>query len=75
MSVISSETSSLRALEADLAAALGETIDDIEHADCLDPEQRAEVYTILKAMLTDAANHGSVLETWINQVLREKADV
>ena len=75
MSVISSETTSLRALEADLAAALGETIDDIEHVDCLDPEQRAEVYTILKTMLTDAANHGSVLEAWISQVLQEKADV
>jgi len=75
MSVISSETSSLRALEADLAAVLGETIDDIERADCLDSDQRAEVYTILKTMLTDAANHGSILETWINEVLREKADV
>jgi hypothetical protein len=75
MSLISSETSSLQALEADLAAALGETIDDIEHADCLDADQRAEVYTILKTMLTDAAHHGSVLEAWVNQVLQEKADV
>ena len=73
--MLSSETSSLRALEADLAAVLGETIDDIEHVECFDAEQRAEVYTILTAMLTDAAKHGSVLEAWVQQILQEKADV
>jgi hypothetical protein len=43
--------------EEKIAASLVQAADEVEHADCFDTEQRAEVYTILKALQADTEIH------------------
>jgi len=70
--VTGSQTSALVQLEAELANALLQVAEDIEHAECFDEEERAEVYTILRAMLADSKVHRDLLEK-LGQHLREEA--
>jgi len=75
MSLLPIETTSLRDLEADLTSSLIETIEEIDHAESLDAEQRAEVHTILRAMLTDAVKHRALLEHWLARAAERGGDV
>lgn len=62
----SPELSRTMRLEAELAAALDEAAAQIAHAECFDEEQRAEVYTILQAIKTDAAAHRQIVGQWVS---------
>ena len=53
-------------LEEDLSDAIQRTSEEISHAECLDEEQRAEVYTILEALRSDTQTHRRVVGTWIS---------
>ena len=53
-------------LEEELSDALRRTAEEIAHAECLDEEQRAEVYTILETLRSDTRTHRSVVGTWIS---------
>lgn len=67
--------STLFDIEADLAATLSETVDEIEHMDCFDPEQRAELYTILRAMVSDTQQHRTSLAKLMAAAIKEPANV
>ena len=56
------DASAVRTIEAQLESALREVVDEIERVECFDSEQRAEVYTILQAMLSDCRAHRAVIE-------------
>ncbi len=49
--------SDLAAIEDRLAAALDAAADEIAHAECFDPEQRAEVYAIISALRNETNLH------------------
>lgn len=49
--------SAMSDIEDVLATRLRETVDELAHADCLDEEQRAEVYAILQALRADSEIH------------------
>ena len=52
-------------LEEELSDALKRTAEEIAHAECLDEEQRAEVYTILETLRSDTKTHRQVVGMWI----------
>jgi len=60
------ETPDLAGLENRLAATLDITANEIAHADCLDGEKRAEVYTILEIIKADSARHRQMLGTYVS---------
>ena len=65
------DTSKLVNLEAQLAASLTEAADEIAHIETLDPEQRAEIYTILEAMKYDTESHRGLLKLLASKVGRQ----
>lgn len=55
-------TSHIVNLESQITQSLTEAAQEIEYVECFDEEQRAEVYTILRAMLSDTKVHRSLLD-------------
>ena len=53
-------------LEEELSAALKRTAEEMAHAECLDEEQRAEVYTILETLRSDTRTHRQVVGMWVS---------
>jgi hypothetical protein len=53
-------------LEEELSAALKRTAEELAHAECLDEEQRAEVYTILETLRSDTKTHRQVVGMWVS---------
>ena len=62
MDVMNTDMQQMTALEDGLAATLTETADDIAHSECFDYEQRAEVYTILRTLTANTAQHRAMAE-------------
>jgi hypothetical protein len=69
------EAKTVRDMEVDVAAALKETVFELEHAEGLDDEQRAEVYTILHAMVSDCRRHEEVLSEFLAQANKDAIHV
>lgn len=61
------------ALEEELSDALRRTAEEIAHAECLDEEQRAEVYTILDTLRADTRMHRRVVGAWVSDKPRGQA--
>jgi len=61
------EANDLAGLETQLATTLAETSDEIAHADCLDRETRAEVYTILEILKSDTKIHREIIGRYVSQ--------
>ncbi len=59
---ISTEMSAMLNVEKQLAMSLTEASEEIAHTECLDNEQRAEVYTIIQALTADTKNHRELVE-------------
>ena len=59
--------SSAADLEKQLAVTLLEASDDLSRAECLDSEQRAEVYTILKTLIADTDLHCRLVGEWTRE--------
>jgi hypothetical protein len=62
----SSEIAGVVRIEEQLAAALVTTSINIEHVDCLDEEQRSEIYTILHALRSDNEQHRQIVGQWVS---------
>mgnify|MGYP006293689037 FL=1 len=60
--------------EDHLAAVLARTAEEVAHAECLDTEQRAEVYAILESMSADSAAHRALIGRWVNDRTGKTAD-
>jgi len=68
---------SVRAVEGvedQLAAILTATSDEIAHSECLDSEQRAEVYAILDAIQADTKAHRKTITLLSRQISEASAD-
>lgn len=68
-----SEIDGVAKLEQELVACLCQTARTIEHMDCFDQEQRAEIYTILKALRDDTQVHSEAMGRWASE-RKEVAD-
>ena len=53
-------------LEEELSVSIRRTTEEMAHAECLDEEQRAEVYTILETLRSDTKTHRQVVGMWIS---------
>ena len=60
------ETSNVVDLEDRLATTLAETYREVAHAESFDPEQRAEVYTILGILKADTDAHRETIGRYIS---------
>ncbi|MCL2700122.1 MAG: hypothetical protein FWE88_00340 [Phycisphaerae bacterium] len=56
-----SDLAALAKLEEHLADQLAKIQYELDHTDCFDPEQRAEIYTIVQALREDTQAHLSFL--------------
>ncbi len=54
------EIAAAAGVEDQLAATLSCTSDELNHMECLDEEQRAEIYTILQTLKSDTQAHRAV---------------
>jgi len=61
-------------VEEQLAATLMATSEEIAHSDCLDVEERAEVYTIVQAILADTHVHRRTIELLAGRLKEGGAD-
>ena len=52
----------LAGVESRLAATLQAASDEVAHTECLDSEDRAEVYTILEAIVADTEVHHKTIQ-------------
>ena len=52
----------LSGLEQQLSARLAATADEVQHVECFDAEQRAEVFAILQALRTDTEAHRAMAD-------------
>ena len=48
---------------------------EVQHTECLDDEQRAEVYSILHALRNDTEAHRQIVGQWVNDSTGEISDV
>lgn len=48
---------------------------EVQHTECLDDEQRAEVYSILHALKNDTEAHRQIVGQWVNDSTGEVTDV
>ena len=55
-------------LEQQLAAKLAATADEVQHVECFDDEQRAEVFAILQALRTDTEAHRAMADLLAKQI-------
>ena len=55
-------------LEARLVAILGRTAKEVDHTECFDQEQRAEVYAILQALKSDTDVHRAMVDLLARQL-------
>ena len=69
-----SGTAKAARMEKQLAAFLEETSEELGYAECFDSEQRAELYTILQALISDTAEHQRVLGQWVSDRREGPAD-
>ncbi|MCE5326418.1 MAG: hypothetical protein LLG01_08365 [Planctomycetaceae bacterium] len=59
--------------EAALASLLDSTSREIAHSDCLESEERAEVYTILEIIKADTRRHRQMLGQYVSDGRRAHA--
>lgn len=67
------EVSHVARIEEQLAAGLSQAAREIDHMDCFDDEQRAEIYAILKALKDDTAAHRQLVGQWVSDRDRPNA--
>jgi len=72
---INSEVSvpDVASLEASLAEMLGKTAREVDHVECFDQEQRAEIYAILQALQSDTNVHRGMVETLLKKLSQKAA--
>ena len=64
------DVAALAGMERQLAETLVRTAGEVSHIQCLDNEQRAEIYAILQALKLDTEAHhslASMLSTYISE--------
>jgi len=65
----------LARIEQDLVDTVRAAAKGVRHTECLDAEQRAEVYSILHALKNDTEAHREIVGQWINDSTGEVSDV
>jgi len=71
----SSLLSDLERIEQDLVDTVRAAAREVRHTECLDEEQRAEVYSILHALKNDTEAHRKIVGKWVNDKTGEVSDV
>ena len=61
-------------LEASLLVCVEAAVDELQHIECLDEEQRAEIHAILEAMKHDGVSHVSTIHILADGPSRETYD-
>jgi hypothetical protein len=62
-------------IEQDLVDTVQAASKEVQYSECLDDEQRAEVYSILHALRNDTEAHRQIVGQWVNDATGEISDV
>ena len=62
-------------IEQDLVDTVQAASKEVQYTECLDDEQRAEVYSILHALKNDTEAHRQIVGQWVNDATGEISDV
>ena len=65
----------LERIEQGLVDTVQAAAREVQHTECLDDEQRAEVYSILHALKNDTEAHRQIVGQWINDSTGEVTNV
>jgi hypothetical protein len=71
---VDGQVRTLAGMESRLAVFVGQTRQDVAHAECFDDEQRAEVYAILEAIESDTNVHKKTIKFLEHRLLGEPTD-
>ena len=71
---VSGNVQALANAQSQLAATLLAASQEIAHSECLDVEDRAEVYTILEAILADTQVHRETIELLAHNLIEGGAN-
>ena len=67
--------SDLARIEQGLVDTVQAAAREVQYTECLDDEQRAEVYSILHALKNDTEAHRQIVGQWVNDSTGEVSDV
>ncbi len=70
---LSADTPNVAGMEDKLMATLVETSREVSHTESFDPEQRAEVYTILEILRADMDAHRKIIGRYASEQRNENA--
>jgi hypothetical protein len=62
-------------IEQDLVESVQAASREVQYTECLDDEQRAEVYSILHALRNDTEAHQQIVGRWVNDGTGDVCDV
>ena len=62
-------------IEQELVDTVQAASQEVRYSECLDEEQRAEVYSILHALRSDTEAHRRIVGQWVNDATGEVTDV
>ncbi|MCP4377156.1 MAG: hypothetical protein GY794_13390 [bacterium] len=65
----------LERIEQGLVDTVQAAAREVQYTECLDDEQRAEVYSILHALRNDTEAHREIVGRWVNDATGEISDV
>jgi hypothetical protein len=65
----------LERIEQGLVDTVQAAAREVQYTECLDDEQRAEVYSILHALRNDTEAHRQIVGQWVNDATGEISDV
>ena len=65
----------LQRIEQGLVDTVQAAAREVQYTECLDDEQRAEVYSILHALKNDTEAHRQIVGQWVNDSTGEVSDV
>lgn len=68
------DLAALARLEEHVGSQLNQTLHELDHMDCFDDEQRAEIYTILKALCDYTQAHRGMLAGLGGQWVSDRKD-
>ncbi len=72
-SLVTTSSEALNVEEA-LIQALEATSEELQHTECFDSEERAELYTILKTLIADTQTHQQIVGQWVPAAPKESSD-
>jgi len=68
------DMSDMAEVEKQLVTVLGKSVDELNHSECFDMDQRSEIYTILTTLKAETQTHQETIGQWVSDGSEEPCD-